>query len=304
MSAPGLTPLTRSFLLPLVPATAGGALWAQLGLPLGWLMGAALVIGGAALLGFSLKVPKPCQSGALIVIGAGVGLSMTPETAVTLGSLAPVMVLATALGVGCAVLATPFLARLAGISPATAYFSLLPGGIIEMATIGEGHQANRSVIAALHAIRVGLLVILIPLGLFWLHAGDVLSAGATTELSLLSLSFVLLTGLAGGLLFARLQLPAAFLLGPLVFVGVLTSTGVSTWSSTGAPNGALGGGLPEGLLVAAQVVLGFALGARFRRQELSAIPRAVIGALMIFPVIILVMALIGGGFQALLPSAS
>lgn len=266
--------ITKGFALTLLPAALGGSLWQALGLPLGWLMGAAVVAGVFAMCNVEVVVPKPLYNVSLAALGAGVGLSITPDVAAALLAWAPVMVIAGCLGIAAAVCMTPVLARFGRMDRSTAFFSLLPGGVIEMANVGETHGADRTIVAALHAVRVALVVGLLPLALYALLPA---SSDAVTDAAVLSwshLALVILIGIAGGWAAARLGLPAAWLLGALIAVGLLSSLGLTS------------GRMPAFLMAGVQVLVGISMGARFRRDRLSMIPRA-LGAG--FPVLLVIM---------------
>lgn len=263
------------FIKALVPAGIGGALWEAIGLPLGWLMGAAVVAGAFAISGTDVSVPKPLYAVSLASLGASVGLAITPEVAAEMFVWAPIMVLAAATGITAAAAMAPILARLGGMNTSTAFFSLLPGGIVEMANVGERFGADRTIVAALHAMRVGLVVGLLPLVLFAFVGGPVASVGASSPMTVDHVLISICAGLMGGWLGNRVGLPAAWLLGALIFVGVISSTGH------------LAGVMPSQLLAAVQVIVGISLGARFQRSKLAGIPRALITGL---PVLLVIMA--------------
>ncbi len=266
----------RGFALVLLPAIAGGALWETIGLPLGWLMGAALVSGGFAMANVETSVPKPLYWVSLATLGASVGLAITPAVAKALIAWVPAMIIAAFLGILAAVIVSPLLARLGGMKRSTAFFSLLPGGVIEMANIGGRYGADQTIVAALHAVRVGLVVGLLPLALFTFLDASPSVADTEPLLSWTSLLVVLAVGLFGGYLGARAGLPAGWLLGALVLVGLVSSFGATT------------GRMPEPLLACVQLIVGISLGSRFQRAHLSAIPRALAAGL---PVILVIMAL-------------
>ncbi len=275
--------ITRGFVLALLPAALGGSLWEALGLPLGWLMGAAVVTGCFAMCNVEVTVPKPLYCLSLAALGSGVGLSITPEVAVELLAWAPVMLVAGCLGVVAAALMAPVLARLGRMDRSTAFFSLLPGGVIEMANVGDSYGADRTIVAALHAVRVALVVGLLPLALyaFFPVSGDPMQEAA--YLTLPNLALVMFVGAAGGWTAAQLGLPAAWILGALIAVGLLSSFGLSN------------GRMPVSLMAVVKVLVGISLGARFRRELMSSIPRALCAGL---PVLLVIM--VGMAFAAAL----
>ncbi len=281
--------ITKGFLLVLLPAALGGSLWEAFGLPLGWLMGAAVVTGCFAMCNVEVVVPKPLYSFSLAALGAGVGLSITPDVAATLLVWVPVMVVAGCLGIAAAVLMTPLLARIGRMERSTAFFSLLPGGIIEMANVGESHGADRTIVAALHAVRVALVVGLLPVVLYAFFPGSSDPIDDVVLLSWAHLALVILVGVAGGWVAAQLGLPAAWLLGALIAVGLLSSLGVSS------------GRMPASLMACVQVLVGLSLGARFRRDRLSSIPRAIGAGLPVLLAIMAAMASAAGLASLVMP---
>ncbi len=281
--------ITRGFLLALLPAALGGSLWEALGLPLGWLMGAAVVTGCFAMCNVEVVVPKPLYKVSLAALGGGVGLSITPDVAATLLVWAPVMVVAGCLGIAAAVLMTPLLARFGRMEHSTAFFSLLPGGVIEMANVGESHGADRTIVAALHAVRVALVVGLLPLVLFAFFPASGDPVQDVVLLSWSHLALVIIVGAAGGWVAAKLGLPAAWLLGALIAVGLLSSLGYSS------------GRMPAFLVAGVQVLVGISLGARFRRDRLSSIPRALGAGLPVLLAIMAAMAAFAGLASLVMP---
>jgi membrane AbrB-like protein len=239
-----------------------GGLFESIGMPLGWLFGAAVVTGAVAMSGHAVEVPKLPHRAAMVLIGASVGLAMTPDVASEMARWGLFMIFAAVLGVAAACAFAPLLSRFGRLDPATAYFCLLPGGVIEMARIGEGHNADPTVIAAIHAVRVALVVGLVPLGLliFYPQVEGGLAAAAMAGPIDLAVAFAV--GVAGGWAGHRFGLPAPWLLGAVLASGAVAATG------------AIGGGVQPALLAAAQVIVGVALGARFNRDRILSVPRA------------------------------
>ena len=278
----------KGFFIALIPAAIGGALWSGLGLPLAWLMGAAIVTGFISFSGLQIKLPKWLYRPSLAVIGAGVGLTITPDVAVQIARWFPMMAVMGFAGVLLALLLTPFVARKGDMKHSTAFFSLMPGGVIEMANIGEPHGADRTTIATLHAIRVALVVGILPLGLFFFFPSTGL-VSSVAALSAFDLFLVLGVALLGGWLGQKYKLPASWLLGALLAVALLTATG------------AVDGQIPEPIMAIAQIFVGMSLGAKFEREKLQKLPRAMaVGGLALLA-IIMMMAVIGILFSQFLP---
>ncbi|MEM0978168.1 MAG: AbrB family transcriptional regulator [Pseudomonadota bacterium] len=278
----------RGFAIALIPAAIGGAFWHWLGLPLGWLMGAAIVTGICSFNGLKVELPKLLYLPSLAIIGAGVGLTITPSVAAEIARWFPFMAIMGFSGVLLAALVTPIVARRGGMKPSTAFFALMPGGVIEMANIGEPHGADRTTIAALHAIRVALVVGLLPLGLYtFFGSGGAVNIEET--LTWIELAEVLPVALLGGWIGAKVKMPASWLLGSLLAVGLVTMTGF------------FGGRIHDPLMAIAQVIVGMSLGAKFLRERLASIPRAIAAGTPALVSIIAVMAALGIAASFVLP---
>lgn len=260
-------PELRATLLVCAAALIGGGIWEALGLPLGWLMGAAIATGIFAMRNVTVVLPKPIYVVSLASLGASVGLAITPEVAWVMITWAPVMVFAALLGISLAVFAAPFLARFGRMTLSSAFFSLLPGGVVEMANVGEGHGADRTIVASLHAVRVALVVGLLPLGLFAFGHREPMQVQEVASLNGSVLVLTVALGIFGGWIGTRLGLPAAWLLGALIAVGLASSMGVIV------------GQMPDAPLAVVQVIVGISLGARFQRAQLSRIPAALAAGL-------------------------
>ena len=278
----------RGFFLALIPAAIGGAIWAALGLPLAWLMGAAIVTGLLSFSGLKVTLPRPLYLPSLATIGAGVGLTITPSVAVEIAQWFPLMAIMAFAGVIPTALLTPIVARRGDMTPATAFFSLMPGGVIEMANIGSRQGGDPTTISALHAIRVGLVVGILPISLFLLFP----ATGQVDDPVLLSLPMLGVTitiALLGGWLGEKIRLPATWLLGAILAVGIVTATG------------SLDGQIHPVAMAIAQVIVGMSLGSKFLREKMKAIPRAIAAGTPALCFIILFMAALGVIFSLFLP---
>ena len=251
-SGPG--PLAARLGRTLVVGTAGGALFAWLNLPLAWMLGAMVATTVASLGGAKLYVPGPARSIMIAVIGVLLGASFTPEILdkvrewpLTIGCLV------LHLGVLAAVLFLYF-HRIVGFDVPTAYFSAAPGGLTEMVITGGAMGADDRTIALVHASRVLLVVLTIPLWYRYMTGvtttpssiGPSIAATGLTDLAVLGACAV--AGVAVGRL---IRLPAYRLSGPLLASALVHATGLSA----SAP--------PWEVVAVAQVVVGSAVGARF-----------------------------------------
>ena len=251
---PGSGPLAARLGRTLVVGTAGGALFAWLNLPLAWMLGAMVATTVASLGGAKLHVPATMRSIMIAVIGVLLGASFTPEVLdrvrewpLTIGCLV------LHLGVLVAVLFLYF-HRIVGFDVPTAYFSAAPGGLSEMVITGAAMGADDRTVALVHASRVLLVVLTIPLWYRFMTGvtttpssiGPSIEAIGLTELAVLAACAM--AGVAVGRL---IRLPAYRLSGPLLASAFVHATGLSS----SAP--------PWEVVAVAQVVVGSAVGARF-----------------------------------------
>ena len=233
----------------------GGALAAWAELPLAWMIGAMLATTAGSMAGLPIAVPPALRSLFVVVLGVMLGSSFTPALLDQLGTWAVSLagLLAYVLLSGLA--GTYFFRRFAGYDRVTSYFAAMPGGFNEMVLAGGALGGDTRIIALTHAVRVLLIVLLLPFAFQLLldydqgarpAIGAALDALTPADVLLLSLC-----GVAGYLAARALRLPAAAVIGPMIL-----SAAVHLLGWTAAP--------PPAVLVAvAQVVVGAAVGCRF-----------------------------------------
>lgn len=264
MNLSGGIATARPHLLALAIGALGGFLFNHFNLPLAWMIGSMLFSGVAGIAGLKVAVPRPLRNLMIVVLGIMLGSGFSPtildrlgEWMVSFGFLAIYMLAAITAGV--------LLLRWGGrLDPATAFFTATPGGLNEMVMVGTRMGGDTRTIALSHALRVTLVVIVIPFAFQWLGLYDPARRG-TLGPSLASLEWrdaLLLTACAAGYPLAKLaRLPAAYIMGPMILSAAIHLAGLTE-------------GRPPGLLVAvAQVVIGASLGARFAGIELKRLGR-------------------------------
>lgn len=251
-------------LLALLTGGAGGALFAWFNLPLAWMIGAMVTTTAATMAGGTLTIPGPLRNSMAMVLGIMLGSAFSPALlghlvtwSVSLSGLALYLILATLVGL-------LFLRRVAGYDPVTAYFTATPGGFNEMVLVGSALGGDGRTIALVHAMRIMLVVMTVPV---WFRLLDGYAPGARGALgpALSDLSAVdgLLLALCalGAPLALRLRMPAAILLGPMLLSAAIHLAGFTTSTPPGA------------LVAVAQVVLGAGIGCRFNGVALGTIVR-------------------------------
>ncbi|NNG02874.1 MAG: AbrB family transcriptional regulator [Inquilinus sp.] len=254
----------------LIPAlalgTAGGAIFFALELPLPWMLGAMLSTSAAALMGAPIPVPTRLRSVMVVILGIMLGGAFEPSILDNIGrwmtslaGLSVYIVVSIAAGIS-------YLRWVARYDPVTAYFAATPGGFNEMIMIGGAMGGSERTIALSHSLRVTLVVFTIPF-LFRLTADldQAAQAAATTVAAagMAPVDWALLTGcIVGAPIAARLNIPAAVLVGPM-----LLSAGLHLFGLTDARP-------PAAMIAAAQIIIGTSVGGRFAGLALAQLARA------------------------------
>lgn len=250
----------RSLVLTLGLGSFGGLLFAWLHLPLAWMVGAMATTAGAAVLRLPVRIPVFLRNAMMVVLGILLGSNFTPILLEAARAWAvPVA------GLVGAVLVAMGLCRWSlrgyrAVDPVSAGLIAVPGGLTEMVILSGELGGNVPLVALVHSLRILLVVALIALVLKGLSVPILTTFPALGSGWGWSAHDALWLGLAGAAapLAQRLRFPTAFLLGPLLV-------------SAGAHSGGLTAVAPPPLaVVAAQVVVGAAIGCRFAgiRREL------------------------------------
>jgi membrane AbrB-like protein len=243
------------FVLALAVGAAGGLMFAWIGAPLPWVLGAMTACAVASVGGLPVAAGPATRRPMAAVIGVALGSSFHPGLMSTAGEWWLPLLLLPAFLASAALLSVLWFRRVARFDHATAYFAGMPGGIAEMVVLGGERGANERIVGLIHAARIMLVVFVLPFLLRGGHGPDASSGGtsivseALPDLDLLLWGgFSLVVGLVLGRLF---RLPAWHLMGPLAVSAVLHATGVTDFR------------VPMWLLAAAQVGLGATIGCRF-----------------------------------------
>ncbi len=211
---------------------AGASLGHRARVPAGAFMGALVGVGAAlGLLGFPEISPPPLAGEALqVMVGVIVGLRITRDSVLSgARTLLPATVLATvflASGVAAAAAAV----SLTGMDPVTALFAAAPGGLTEMTSVGASLGADGPAVAAVHLVRLLLVILVANLLLARARTRSApetdaryeASAGSSRFGGLPKLGAVAGAGLVIGTLgLAATPLPAAGVIGALIGAGIV-----------------------------------------------------------------------------------
>ena len=257
--------------LTLLLALGAALVCVELHTPIPWMLGPLLMTAGASLLGVPVYSAMPLRNTGQWVIGTALGLYFTPAV----GSLVASLWWVIALGVVWACLSGWCLGRwldkahaaeLDSLSPqarrATTYFAGAIGGASEMTLIAERHGARTDLVASAHSLRVLMVTLTLPFAMqaWGVHGVD--AAGTAVRdvhwPGLLALAACTGAGVAVMLKAGRAN---PWFMGALVVSMGLAMAGVALSA------------VPQGLVNAAQLVIGVSLGVRFRADFLRTAPR-------------------------------
>ena len=255
LSTDGDTPHWGVHATTLAIASCGGALFAYMQAPLAWMLGAMVATTVFTVAGRQTAIPPNLRLAMITILGVLLGAAFTPELTSQIPGWAVFVVLLVIFVVATNALSFLFFWKWGGLDTTTAYFASTPGGISEMAIVGEEYGGDVRIITLVHAVRILLVVSTIPFYFRMVLGYDVPSLPPTGA-SLLNIGglegFTLLScAVLGFLIFRPLPLPATALLGPMVLSAMVHLMGIS--SSTP----------PNELIAMAQVVVGTAIGCRF-----------------------------------------
>jgi membrane AbrB-like protein len=246
--------------------TLGGGLFAYLGVPLPWLLGALVLTTGSSIAGFAYAIPTGLRQSMIGVVGVMLGSTFTPERlsadAGWLPSLVslPVYILL----VGAVIYA--YLRWRSDLDRTSVFFAAAPGGLSEMIALSDQMGGDVRSVSLVHATHLTFIVFTIPLlaALAGLEAPAAAPAAAPVPLAVWDVLILLVLALAGYALAVRVRLPAAAFLGPLFGSTLAHVTG---WVEA-AP--------PYALLAIAQLVIGSTVGERFAGVPLVVVRRAML----------------------------
>jgi uncharacterized protein len=246
-------------------------------MPLAWVLGPLVAAAAIGIAGMRLPAPTMTRRAGQLIIGSTVGLSMTGPVVAGLAAWLPLMLVTALFSILVSATFSTLLARFAQVDGKTAFFAVLPGGLSEMGNIGASIGARMEPIALIQALRIAVVVLLIP-PLMVAH-GLYQAPEPIPDLAPEYVAVALAVSLAGALAahFARFNNP--WVVGALIATGILTALEITQ------------GRMPHVLFALGQILIGYNIGTRFRRDSLRKLPRVAAIAIGIILLMILVMAL-------------
>ena len=144
-------------------AACGGLLFRQLGVPAGAIIGAILFTAVATIATDKTLVPSWLSTATQICAGIYIGVQLTRQTVLLIGTLVLPALLIIAEALAMAFLESLLIWRLTGLDKVTSLFSCVPGGIVEMGLIADEMGLDTPKIVAMHAGRIICVICVLPI---------------------------------------------------------------------------------------------------------------------------------------------
>jgi len=273
-------------------AAIGGVPLGLSGFPAGYLSGAILMVGAAALAGRSVLMPQLLTRAVFVLVGISLGAVVTPETLLGIKTYpASIAVLIVAM-ICISIAGTIYLMAVHRWALLPAYLATSPGGLSQVLVIAAELGVELRSVAIVQSMRVVVIAIGLPTALSLLGlAGNAArrgngpwSAALATELAIL----VAASAIAAILAF-RVRFPGGLLFGAMAASAALHGSGL------------IQAVMPPWVANTAMVALGAVVGARFANTPLRLMADFLGAAMGSFAVSVTIAALFAVGLVRFFP---
>lgn len=234
----------------------GGAVFNYFNMPLAWMLGSMTACTAASIAGLPIVALERVRPFTTAIIGVLLGSGFSPDLFGSLLGWIPSILglflfIVVSGGVG-----TLYFRIMAQFDFPTAFFAAMPGGLVEMMTLGAEKGGDGKMIALVHSARILVVVASLPYLLMFLFDVEVAAmrpAGRTSifDTPLTSDLWLIGCALLGMVLGRVFRLPAKYLVGPMLLSAVVHTTGVSDFQPASE------------VVTVAQLFLGTLVGCRF-----------------------------------------
>lgn len=246
-------------------AFIGGIIFSFVNMPIPWLLGPmAAVLTGSKFTKIQLYWSGYIRDTGLIIIGYSIGLSFTKNAIIEIIRQLPWMLLMTVIIVSfCAAFAL-LASKLSGIDYPTLLTGSIPGGLTQMVTLAEEIKGvDLTIVTIFQVTRLILIVFFVPLLVFSplfaeAESADMLHTATAPWDALFPqiIPFAIVSVLCAGL-GKKINLPTAYLLGPMIGTAVFPITGIQ------------GPALPSLVLNISQFMIGGYIGLLLKPDKLN-----------------------------------
>lgn len=215
----------RPVFLAIGAALCGAALFQALGVPAGPLVGSTVAVTALSAAGLSPKVPPTLRNLGFTAIGVTLGAGVTTHFLTDVLRFPLSLLALTITMIAVMLISSTVLKRFFGASGGTAVLATSPGALsysLSLAADRPAAQIDIPFVMVLQSLRLLVITIALPPLVALVEAG---SGGDGVTLASHALSFpvsivLIAIAAAGGYLFDRLSIPAAFLLAGVVISGL------------------------------------------------------------------------------------
>lgn len=262
----------------------GSILFIFLQLPLPWLLGAIFTSSIAIRFNnIPISSPKIFSSPARVIIGLTIGSAFTPEILENIHTYLFSILLIIPYTIIVAFAGMYYYYKFLNFDKKTAFFSSMPGGVIEMVILGEQQKADTSKITLVQSSRLLFIVLTLPFIIQYIFhidiSGNKLITSPISEIYLADFFYLAIIGFIGAYGAKKLNVSAAYLIGPMVLSIVAFSMGFVQSKP------------PDELLKFVQVIFGTIIGFTFKGVTLTKIIKTLLGTFGHFIILALVSAI-------------
>jgi membrane AbrB-like protein len=258
---PRLSKPAARFAITLGISAAGGAVATLLDLPAAWIAGGLFAVAFASLAGVNTHFPRLLMPPVFLILGIYSGSGVSQETLRQMQTWPASFAI---LGLSLAGLIAGsywWLSGRCGWSRNDALLSSLPGALSFVVAAAENLKADMKKVAIAQSIRLLILIESAPLiGFLAGHSEGAIAATARPVAGALDLALLIGCGSAASLLFERLNVPGAWMLGGLLASAALLLSGVVDTA------------IPNFVVVPCTIALAAIAGSRFRPEDRAVLP--------------------------------
>jgi membrane AbrB-like protein len=182
----------------------------------------------AALCGMQLKTLKLLGDGMRTILGVAVGATVTWVFLISLPSIWDTLLLIPVMVIVIGLSGVWFFQRFSDYDFPTAYYASMPGGLQDMIAFGEEAGGNVRAISLIHATRVLVIVVLLPIVLTTLWDVDLSSppGASITTFDLDQLGILVACAIIGWRVAKQLGMFGSSILGPLILAAIASLSGI------------------------------------------------------------------------------
>ena len=258
-------PPPDAYLRTLLLCLLAGGLCTLARVPLGWMIGSFLAAAWLASRR-AAAVPRLARPAGLMVLGLGLGQTFTAPVMAAVAAALPVILAGGLLSILAGIATAPLWRRIARSDPRTAFFAVIPGGIMTMAVLAARAGAGVPAVTVAQSLRMAVVVLVYPPLIALAASGGTADGAFSAELPPVAWGWLVLLLAAGAAVAAageRAGIANAAMLAPCLLAMALSGLG------------ALPSAVPRWLIDAAQVAMGASLGARLGEEGLGGGPRRI-----------------------------